>query len=81
MSNTDETRLFFVTDGTEDDEEIFETLERAEAYYRTLDNKPRLYIAVVRNAYQEGDDDWNYDDFSNTFEIIKFIKGGDNENL
>lgn len=52
--------------------------------------KPRLYIAKVKHAYLEdiypntifkvisrierGEFVWNYDDFSDTFEIVKIIK-------
>ena len=73
------TRLFFVVDSWNDNEEIYETLEQAEKLYYLLEKenspncKPRLYIAMVKNAYQEGSG-WNYDDFSDTFQIIEIIK-------
>jgi len=73
------TRLFFVVDSKEDNEEIFETLEEAEAYLISVinsGNKGRLYIAMVRNAYYEKDlKSWNYEDYSDTFNIIKVING------
>lgn len=86
-----ETRLFFVVDSYEKNEEIFETREQAEKYLNELrkDNiQPddrdhamsegaRLYIALVKNAYREPDgpakDQWNYEDFSDTFQIIKTL--------
>ena len=72
-----ETRLFFVVDSREDNEEIFATLEEAEKFYEVSneENKPRLYIAIVKHAYYENDiKAWNYEDLSNTFEIIKMLK-------
>ena len=73
----DKTRVFFVVDSIEDNEEIFETRESAEEFMSELEkkDKPRLYVAIVKNAYREGHG-WNYDDRSNTFEIIKFLKRG-----
>lgn len=75
------TRIFFVVDSINDNEEIYETLEEAEALYKKLqtEHKPRLYIAIVKNAYREGDFNevatwWNYTDRADTFEIIKIIK-------
>ena len=68
----DQTRLFYVVDSIEDNEEIFETFEAAKAHYdklspiRTLDyigepNNRRIYIGETTNAYRENDG-WNYDD-------------------
>jgi hypothetical protein len=75
----DNTRLFYVVDATETNEEIYTTLEEAERNYKELDvlpqDKPRLYIAQVKNAYFEKElNAWNYHDYSDTFEIIKIIK-------
>lgn len=71
-----EARVFYVVDSIEDNEELFETLEQAENYQNTLkkEDKPRLYIAMVRNAFYEEDlRGWNYDDLADTFNIIKII--------
>lgn len=69
-----ETRLFFVIDSIKDNEEIFERLEEAIYYFQKLGkiNKPRLYIAMVKNAYKRAGV-WNYDDYSDTFEIVKHL--------
>lgn len=70
----DATRLFFVTDSHEDNEEIFETLEDAEMHIKNeMDEGSgrRLRICLVNNAYREADGSWNYDDLSNTFETVK----------
>jgi hypothetical protein len=67
------TRLFFVVDSIDDNEEIFETLEHAEKHFDTLspvrvadeageDNNRRIRICLVRNAYRQPEDSrWNYD--------------------
>lgn len=78
------TRVFFVVDSIEENEELFETLEDAQNYAVQMPqaDKARVYIALVRNAYKDEDpstDDglskeWNYDDRSDTFKIIKIIK-------
>ncbi len=69
------TRVFFVVDSIENNEEIFETLEEAQSYFLSVINagdKGRLYIATVKNAYKE-DNNWNYKDLSDTFRIIKIL--------
>lgn len=68
----DDTRLFFVTDSADDNEEIFETLEDAEEYIEAtkFNAPPRIRICIVRNAYKEGGGEWNYDDLSNTFTTV-----------
>lgn len=74
---SDGTRLFFVTDSHEDNEELFETLEDAEMYIQNeMDEGTgrRLRICLVNNAYQEEDGRWNYEDFSNTFETVKELE-------
>lgn len=78
LSEVKEVRLFFVTDSTEDNEEIFETLQEAEEYLKRtkLGKNPRIRICMVRNAYKEDNGGWNYDDYSDTFETVKVIKGG-----
>lgn len=79
-----EMRVFFVVDSIEDNEELFETYEKAEAYQMTLPktrtydeigspNKPRIYIAMVRNAFKEDDGGWNYDDLADTFQFIQEV--------
>lgn len=73
----DLTRVFYVVDSEEDNEELFETLEGAEAHLVSVINsgvKGRLYIAQVRNAYREPiNDEWNYEDRSDTFNIIQIL--------
>lgn len=71
-----DTRVFFVVDSIEDNEEIFETLEQAEAYMISAldyEDKPRVYVAYVRNAFREKDGSWNYDDLSDTFTFIQNV--------
>lgn len=68
------TRLFFVVDSIEDNEEIFATLEKAKKFMKALSNKdkPRLYIAIVKNYFfDKANKSWNYEDLSDTFEIVK----------
>jgi hypothetical protein len=79
---SDGTRLFFVADSFESNEEIFETLEEAEFYVKEeLDEGSgrRLRICLVNNAYQQEDGKWNYDDQSNTFETVKELFGWQEE--
>ena len=72
---TNQTRLFFVVDSEEANEEIFTTLEEAKSYrIKTIgtDKGSRLFVALVRNAYYEKDiKKWNYEDRSDTFTKIK----------
>lgn len=76
--NDDSTRLFFVTDSHEENEELFETLEDAEFYIQNeMDEGTgrRLRICLVRNAYFDKDlNGWNYDDQANTFETVKVLE-------
>lgn len=74
-----ETRLFFVVDTIEKNEEIFTTLGEAQKYYGTVKNEDgaRLYIGMVKNAYQEDGGTWNYEDFSDTFEIVQVLENGE----
>lgn len=71
------TRIFFIVDSLEDNEDIFETLEEAKRYINLnfFDNKtakPRLYIAYVKNCfYEKNTKSWNYNDYADTFEFIK----------
>lgn len=67
-----DTRLFFVVDSTEENEEIYETLEEAESDSVNF-TKPRIRVCIVRNSYREDNGEWNYDDYLNTFETIKTI--------
>jgi hypothetical protein len=70
------TRLFFVVDSKEDNEEIFDTYEDACDLYNKIkySNHPRMYIAKVKNAFREKKPSgWNYDDLSDTFEIVQFL--------
>lgn len=74
----DQTRVFFVVDSIEDNEELFEVLEEARAYQDTLrpEDKPRIRICLVRHAFLEDEkepmksDRWNYEDLSDTFKTI-----------
>jgi len=75
LSDT-QTRIFFVTDSFESNEEIFETLEEAEAYFnKNLRNEhgARIFVALVRNAYREDSGRWNYDDYSDTFTFLSEV--------
>lgn len=79
------TRLFYVTDSVESNEEIFETYQEAIAYFCSLidDNQElvRLRICEVNNAYQYSDGEgrilWNYEDRADTFTTIKEFPLGD----
>lgn len=70
--DTDVTRVFFVTDSDDDNEELHETLEAARDYADTM-TYPRIRVCIVRNAYRESNGSWNYDDRSDTFETVKVI--------
>jgi len=69
-------RVFFVTDSVEDNEELFETLEGAMAHISMLKkkDKPKLKVMIVRNAYKDDNGEWTYDDLSDTFELIRTLK-------
>ena len=71
------TRLFFVVDSIEHNEELFETLEDAQAYLISVigtEDKARIRVCFVRNAYREPVTGlWNYEDLSDTFQTIKRI--------
>jgi hypothetical protein len=78
------TRVFFVVSSEESNDEIFETLEDAQAYRVSVVGTERgslLRVALVRNAYQEEDtstdnglaDRWNYEDEADTFQFIKTL--------
>jgi hypothetical protein len=76
MIKKNKTRVFFVIDSLKDNEEIFETQEEALKYsakHFSITNEPRLYIAIVENAYKEKNGKWNYDDCYGTFDIIKHL--------
>jgi hypothetical protein len=72
-----ETRVFYIVDSAEDNEELFETLEDAQAYKLSAMSDPftaRISIGMVRNAYKDeinGIVRWNYDDENDTFNIVK----------
>jgi|JI10StandDraft_1071094.scaffolds.fasta_scaffold1310190_1 hypothetical protein len=71
-------RLFYVVDAPEVNEEIFDTYEKAKEEYHEmakLNLGTRLYIAEVNYAYyDEQANGWNYDDFEDTFNIIKVLR-------
>jgi hypothetical protein len=84
VDEADNTRVFFVTDSLDNNEEIFETLEEAEEFLDTIpekrelddigqSNERRLRICLVRHAYKEANGGWNYDDCVDTFETIKAL--------
>lgn len=68
----EEERLFWVVDSADTNEEIFTCLQDAEDYKENtkFDSEPRIRICVVRNAYQEKDGSWTYDDQANTFSTV-----------
>lgn len=75
----DSTRLFFVVDSHEANEEIFTTYGEAEAHYKKLKGQTgrRIYAGLVNNAYYEKDlKGWNYDDQANTFTQISVLRIG-----
>jgi hypothetical protein len=72
------TRLFFVTESNTSNQTLFETLEGANAQYNLMCNEnnerhPRMYIAIVKNAYRDENDQWTYEDSHDTFQIIKYF--------
>lgn len=74
----DRTRLFFVVDADNVNDELFETYEDSELYAEALRQQKepgvRVRICIVRNSYREVNG-WNYDDLSNTFETVSDITG------
>lgn len=70
------TRLFFTVYSETSEREIFNTLQEARQYAKDLKNLSKKSIVIdaciVRNAYRE-DNGWNYDDYSDTFDVIKVI--------
>lgn len=70
------TRVFFVTDSTEDNEELFDCLEDAEEYIQAtkFEGRPRIKICVVKNSYREENGNWNYEDRADTFKVISILK-------
>jgi len=74
-----DTRVFYVTDSVESNEEIFESYQEAVKYYwRLVDDRQelvRLRICEVNNAYFDKQlNTWNYDDLSDTFTTIKELE-------
>lgn len=80
MNNLINARLFWVVQGNsyrediEDyqNEEIFETQAEAEEYAKVFGKQSpyRIFIAEVRNYFQEANGSWNYDDQADTFSPI-----------
>lgn len=72
--NNKKTKLFFVVSSDEMNEEIFETLEEAQAYKISVigtDKKSSLKVALVKNAYFEKDiKKWSYEDRTDIFNFI-----------
>lgn len=72
------TRVFFVVDAPDINEELFTELELAadEANeLAKLGNEARVRICLVRHAYYEEElAGWNYDDWADTFETVKVIE-------
>ncbi len=79
MAKNKLTRLFYVVESRESNPELFNTLEDAKSnakdWKRQGDTEVQVSIRQVKNAYVEkySDDCFNYDDRSDTFEIIKII--------
>lgn len=74
---TDEARVFFVTTSSEDNEELHETREKAIEYFNEhLQGRAgaSITMCMVRNAYREENGEWNYDDRSDTFEVIRAVR-------
>lgn len=70
------TRVFFVTDSIEANEELHETLEDAVDYAKNemdAGSGRRIRVCIVRNAFREVDGGWNYDDQADTFEEVKTL--------
>lgn len=68
--------LFYVVESINTNEEIFLTKDEATNYFNTLsfDDKPRIYVAVVKGAYyDEQAQAWNYNDFNDTFTKIASV--------
>lgn len=73
IDGEDATRVFFVVDSVDDNEELFETLEAAQAYKLSDTSDPstaRVRVAIVNNAFREDNGSWNYDDRADTFQFI-----------
>lgn len=74
----DNTRLFYVVDAPEVNEELFTTYEKALDEYKEmvkLNLSPRIRICQVKHSYKEMGG-WNYDDYSDTFETVKELING-----
>jgi hypothetical protein len=73
----DETRVFFVVDSVDTNEELFETLEIAQWWAADLLNRkkqvPRIRVAIVKHAFMD-DGVWNYDDQADTFQFVHTIQ-------
>lgn len=72
-----ETKLFFVVDSLESNEEIFETYGEAFEHYKELVNKgdeemAMMRVCLVNNAYKD-EAGWNYDDRDDTFTTLRHI--------
>lgn len=69
------TRLFFVTDSKEENEEIFSVKSQAYAHFNGMNTGTgrRIRICMVRNYWRDGNK-WNYDDLSDTFETVKILE-------
>lgn len=76
MNKDNKTRLFYVVDSIDDNEELYTTYQDAVNAHNNInflrpESKPRLYIAEVKNAYYDEElQDWNYEDYSDTFNIV-----------
>ena len=70
-----ETRLFFVVDADNVNEEIFETLEHASEFANSLKELnvgTRVRICLVRNTFTSKSG-YQYEDLANTFETVSDI--------
>lgn len=68
----EKSRLFWVVDSHEDNEEIFATKSEALKYAEKYGKQEpyRIFIAEVRNYFREVNGSWNYDDRADTFDHI-----------
>jgi hypothetical protein len=70
-----EERLFWVTDSNTDNEEIFTCKGDALEYLQAtkMGANPRLRICIVRNAYQDTNNEWTYEDTAGTFTTVQEV--------
>lgn len=82
---TNQTRVFFVVDSLEANEQLFTTYGEAKRFYQELQadkhELARIRVCLVNNAYQEHDGGkmfWNYEDKSDTFTTVETLLDDNN---